>query len=431
MASAEPTSPRALALARRKRIAVAMLVLAALVFIAGTWLELHSPHWGFSLVVAMAEAAMIGGLADWFAVVALFRHPLGQRWIPHTAIIPRRKAQLGAALADFICEHFLERREVMRKLEEFDPAWRMANALASPAQAAKAGTMVVQLSPHVLALLDSERLHGFLERLTRDQLRRMDLAGLSAQVLQLMTHERRHQALLDNVLRDLGGFLADPATQEMVAARISPQMWSVLRITGLDEPVARRLAGKVVAGVADLVAQMAADPHHEMRLRFDEYVAGFIERLNHDEGLRARVGELRDRLLDDPALPRYVRGLWDQVLGWLEADLQREDSRIAARASRAAQVLGERLVEDAAMREWINRWLADTLGPLVERYRGGIRDFIVERIGRWDTDELVHELELSVGSDLQYIRYNGTAIGALIGGLLFGIVQLLAYLSGA
>ena len=429
MASAEPTSPRALALARRKRVAVAMLLVAALVFIVGSWLELQSPHWGFSLVVAMAEAAMIGGLADWFAVVALFRHPLGQRWIPHTAIIPRRKAQLGRALADFICEHFLERREVVRKLEEFDPAWRMANALADPRHARKAGTLVVQLAPHVLALLDSERLHGFLERLTREQLRRMDLAGLTAQVLQLMTHQRRHQALLDSVLRDLGGFLADPATQDMVAARISPQMWSVLRITGLDEPVARRLAGKVVAGVADLVAQMAADPHHEMRLRFDGYVEDFIERLHHDEGLRTRVGELRDRLLDDPALPRYVRGLWDQVLAWLEADLQQEDSRIAARATRGAQVLGERLVEDAAMREWINRWLADALGPLVERYRGGIRDFIVERIGRWDTDELVNELELSVGSDLQYIRYNGTAIGALIGGLLFGIVQLLAWLA--
>ncbi len=431
MASAVPTSPRALALARRKRIAVAMLLVAAAVFVAGTWLELRYPHWGFGLLVAMAEAAMIGGLADWFAVVALFRHPLGQRWIPHTAIIPRRKAQLGRALADFICEHFLERREVVRKLEEFDPAWRMAQALADPRHARKAGALVVQLAPHVLALLDSERLHGFLQRLTREQLRRMDLATLSGQVLQLMTHQRRHQALLDSVLRDVGGFLADPATQDMVAARISPQMWSVLRITGLDEPVARKLAARVVAGVADLVAQMAADPHHEMRQRFDGYVEDFVDRLHHDEALRARVGELRDRLLDDPALPRYVRGLWDQVLAWLQADLQQEDSRVAARATRAAQVLGERLVEDAAMREWINRWLADALGPLVERYRGGIRDFIVERIGRWDTEELVRELELSVGSDLQYIRYNGTAIGALIGGLLFGIVQLLGYVSGA
>src|SRR5690606_2356999 len=303
------------------------------------------------------------------------------------------------------------------------------SALSDPAHAARAGRVVVELSPHILALLDSERLHGFLERLTREQLRRMDLAALAGQVLELMTHQRRHQVLLDSVLRDIGGFLADPATQEMVAARISPQMWSVLRLTGLDEPVARKLSAKVVAGVADLVAQMAADPEHATRLRFDDYVAGFIDRLHHDQALRHKVGELRDRLLDDPALPRYVRGLWDQVLAWLREDLAREDSRIAARATRAAQVFGERLSEDAAMREWINRWLADAMGPLVERYRGGIRDFIVERVGRWDTDELVTELELSVGSDLQYIRYNGTAIGALIGGVLFGVVQLLAWLA--
>jgi len=429
MAHANPSPPRVLALARRKRVAVAMLLVATAVFVAGSWLELHYPHWSLGLLVAMAEAAVIGGLADWFAVVALFRHPLGQRWIPHTAIIPSRKEQLGRALADFICEHFLDRHEVVRKLEEFDPAWRMASALSDPAHAARAGRVVVELSPHILALLDSERLHGFLERLTREQLRRMDLAALAGQVLELMTHQRRHQVLLDSVLRDIGGFLADPATQEMVAARISPQMWSVLRLTGLDEPVARKLSAKVVAGVADLVAQMAADPEHATRLRFDDYVAGFIDRLHHDQALRHKVGELRDRLLDDPALPRYVRGLWDQVLAWLREDLAREDSRIAARATRAAQVFGERLSEDAAMREWINRWLADAMGPLVERYRGGIRDFIVERVGRWDTDELVTELELSVGSDLQYIRYNGTAIGALIGGVLFGVVQLLAWLA--
>ena len=405
-----------------------MLAAAAVLFVAATWMEVRHPHWAFGLLVAMAEAAMIGGLADWFAVVALFRHPLGQRWIPHTAIIPNRKDALGRALADFICNHFLEPGEVMRKLDEFDPASRLAVALSRPENAARVGRLVVDLSPHLLALLDSERLHAFLERLTREQLRRMDVAALAGQVLEVMTHQRRHQALLDSVLRDIAGVLADPGTQETVAARIAPQLWSVLRLTGLDEPVARRLAERVVAGVGDLVDEMASEPDHELRLRFDHYAADFVARLRSDPALQRKVGEMRDRLLDDPALPRYVRGLWDDVLAWLRQDLLREDSEIAARAGRVAMVLGERLSADASMRDWLNGWLRATVEPMVDRYRGSIRDFIVERVGRWDTRELVDELELSVGSDLQYIRYNGTAIGALIGGLLFGIVQLIAWL---
>ena len=421
-------SPRAVALARRKRVAVAMLAAAAVLFVAATWMEVRHPHWAFGLLVAMAEAAMIGGLADWFAVVALFRHPLGQRWIPHTAIIPNRKDALGRALADFICNHFLEPGEVMRKLDEFDPASRLAVVLSRPENTARVGRLVVDLSPHLLALLDSERLHAFLERLTREQLRRMDVAALAGQVLEVMTHQRRHQALLDSVLRDIAGVLTDPGTQETVAARIAPQLWSVLRLTGLDEPVARRLAERVVAGVGDLVDEMASEPDHELRLRFDHYAADFIARLRSDPALQRKVGEMRDRLLDDPALPRYVRGLWDDVLAWLRQDLLREDSEIAARAGRVAMVLGERLSADASMRDWLNGWLRATVEPMVDRYRGSIRDFIVERVGRWDTRELVDELELSVGSDLQYIRYNGTAIGALIGGVLFGIVQLIAWL---
>lgn len=405
-----------------------MLAAAAVLFVAATWMEVRHPHWAFGLLVAMAEAAMIGGLADWFAVVALFRHPLGQRWIPHTAIIPNRKDALGRALADFICNHFLEPGEVMRKLDEFDPASRLAVVLSRPENTARVGRLVVDLSPHLLALLDSERLHAFLERLTREQLRRMDVAALAGQVLEVMTHQRRHQALLDSVLRDIAGVLADPGTQETVAARIAPQLWSVLRLTGLDEPVARRLAERVVAGVGDLVDEMASEPDHELRLRFDHYAADFIARLRSDPALQRKVGEMRDRLLDDPALPRYVRGLWDDVLAWLRQDLLREDSEIAARAGRVAMVLGERLSADTSMRDWLNGWLRATVEPMVDRYRGSIRDFIVERVGRWDTRELVDELELSVGSDLQYIRYNGTAIGALIGGVLFGIVQLIAWL---
>lgn len=426
-----PDGDRATALARRKRIAVTMLAVAAGVFAAGTWLRITHPHPGFDLMVAMAEAAMVGGLADWFAVVALFGHPLGQRWIPHTAIIPNKKDALGRALANFICDHFLDSGEVLRRLEQFNPGARLAAALATPAHAQRIGSVVVNLAPQLLELLDSERLHRFLLGLVREQLQRADVAALGSQVLEVMTHDRRHQVLLDSVLRDLGEVLGDDDTQHMIAAKISPQLWSVLRITRLDDAVAEKLAARIVAGVSDLISEMAADPGHELRLRFDDYVDGFIHRLRTDPSLQQKCFAMRDRVLDDPALATWLRQSWAGVLEWLREDMQRDDSAIADKVADAARAIGDKLAGDPATQQWLNEWVLTTVEPLIDRYRGNIRDFIVERVARWDTRELVRELELSVGSDLQYIRYNGTAIGALIGGLLYGAVRLIEWLAAS
>ncbi|MGY1424633.1 DUF445 domain-containing protein [Lysobacter sp. A289] len=420
---------RAAALRRRKRTAVTMLVVAALVFVAGSWLRMSHPHWAFELLVAMAEAAMIGGLADWFAVVALFGHPLGQRWIPHTAIIPNKKDALGRALANFICDHFLDNQEVLAKVRQFDPGRRLAAALSDPAHASKVGGFVVTLAPHLVQLLDSDRLHRFLHGLAREQLGRLDVAALGSQVLEVLTHDRRHQVLLDNLLRDVGEVLGDPDTQDLVASKITPQLWSVLRLARLDDAVADKLAAKVVAGVSDLLTEMADDPRHELRLRFDDYVTQFTQRLKTDDVLRRKCEELRDRVIDDPALPRQIREMWSEVLDWLRTDLQRNDSLIALKATQGAELIGEKLSGDPAMQAWVNQWVMATVEPMIEKYRGSIRDFIVERVARWDTRELVRELELSVGSDLQYIRYNGTAIGALIGGLLFGLLHVIGWMA--
>ncbi len=426
-----PGGDRAIALAHRKRIAVIMLAVAAAVFASGTWLRITHPHPGFDLMVAMAEAAMVGGLADWFAVVALFRHPLGQRWIPHTAIIPNKKDALGRALANFICDHFLDSDEVLRRLEQFNPGARLAAALANPVHADRIGAFVVNLTPQLLELLDGERLHRFLLGLVREQIQRMDVALLGSQVLEVMTHDRRHQALLDSVLRDLGGLLANEDTQHMIAGKISPQLWSVLRITRLDDAVAEKLAAKIVAGVSDLIREMADDPGHELRLRFDDYVDDFVGRLRTDPSLQQKCSAIRDRVLDDPALAVWLRQSWTQVLDWLRDDMQRPDSAIAAKMADASRAIGEKLADDPAMQGWLTQWVLGTVEPLIDKYRGNIREFIVDRVARWDTRELVRELELSVGSDLQYIRYNGTAIGALVGGLLYGTVRLIEWLAAA
>ncbi|MGN6513108.1 MAG: DUF445 family protein, partial [Lysobacteraceae bacterium] len=208
----DPRRDRGTRLRRRKALAAALLVFAVLVLAACMWARHRHPHWAFDLLAAMAEAALVGGLADWFAVVALFRHPLGQRWIPHTAIIPAKKNALGASLADFLVRHFLSREQLAARLRGFDVAARLAASLSTPRNAAKLGDALTRAVPHLLALVDSEQLHRFLHRLVAARLRQVDLSGLAAFGLRQLTASGRHQQLVDAFLDYLRGVLKAPET---------------------------------------------------------------------------------------------------------------------------------------------------------------------------------------------------------------------------
>jgi uncharacterized membrane-anchored protein YjiN (DUF445 family) len=414
-----PTPDRAARLRRRKAIAAWMLVAALLVLGASVFAQHRHPHWAFALLAAMAEAALVGGLADWFAVVALFRHPLGQRWIPHTAIIPAKKDALGASLAEFLCRHFLTREQVGARLRSFDVAARLADSLAQPRTAEKLGDAITRAAPHLIALVDSEQLHRFLHRLVDARLRQVDLSGVAAFGLRQLTASGRHEALVDDFLAYLQRVLATPEMHERLATLAGREVWRILRLVRLDRMVADRIARKLVSGATTLVGEMAADRDHEVRQRLAQQLAALVARLEEDPELRDQVARFRDQLLDQAELGAYLRGLWGDLIAWLQADVRREDSQLRARIARGAQVVGVALREDAATRAWLNGWIQDACEPLIERYRDAIRAYIVERIEQWSAEELTRELELSIGTDLQYIRYNGTAGGALIGGLLY------------
>ncbi|MGN6512439.1 MAG: DUF445 family protein, partial [Lysobacteraceae bacterium] len=198
----------------------------------------------------------------------------------------------------------------------------------------------------------------------------------------------------------------------------------------LDRVIADRIARKLVDGATTLVAEMADDPRHEMRLRLGAQLEALILRLEDDPQLRARIDHFRDQLLEQEELAAYLRSLWTDLVAWLQADVRREDSELRARIARAAQALGEGLAADADTRAWLNGWIQEACEPLIDRYRDAIRAFIVERIEQWSAEELTRELELSIGTDLQYIRYNGTAVGALIGGAIYAAGQLAHVLAG-
>ena len=405
-----------------KRVALGLLCGAAVLYGVAHALEARHPAWGY--VAAFAEAAMVGAIADWFAVVALFRHPLGLP-IPHTAILPTRKARLGRNLADFLCDNFLATPQVLAKVRSFDAAGRIAQWLAQPANAQQLGAHAVALVRLALGAFDDSRVRDFVARAAGAGLQRIDVAPLTGQVLGALTAEGRHQALLDDVLGQIAHLLDDEALQEQLTDSIAREV-KALRFVGLDQVAARLATRKIVAAVAHTLAETAAQPGHPLRQRFDAFTGSFVERLQHDPAFIARGERWRDELLAHPALADYLQGLWGQVRDWLDADLAREDSAIRQRVTGLAAELGQRLQADEGMRNWLNEQILSAAPALIERWREDIRRYIEERVAAWDTDALVQEIESNIGRDLQFIRINGTLVGGLVGLAIHGVTVWVA-----
>jgi len=409
------------ALRRMKRVALGLLCAAAALYAVAT--VLHDRHPVFGYLAAFAEAAMVGAIADWFAVVALFRHPLGLP-IPHTAIIPSNKDRIGAKLAGFICNNFLSTAQVLAKLREFDPAGRMAKWLARPASGERLGEWGVAATRYGLSAFDDARVRDFIGKAAAAGLEKIDLSQLMGQTLGALTAGGRHQALLDGVLEQIAGVLDGEEVQAHITEAIAREI-KTLRFVGLDQVAARLATRKIVAAVAHTIAELAAEPAHPMRRRFDHFVDDFIVRLQHDPEFHARGERIRAELIAHPALGDYLHGLWGELLAWLHEDLGRGDSTIRRRIASMAAALGQRLQGDEAIRRWINEQIEAAAPLAIERYREDIRRYIVERVAQWNTEEMTAELERNIGRDLQFIRVNGTLVGGLVGLLIHAATQLL------
>ncbi|WP_233282089.1 DUF445 domain-containing protein [Pseudomonas mangiferae] len=426
-----PFNPWQSPVARMKTVAGLLLLAAALLYSLATAMLRHpeadAPAWSLTAwgyLAAFAEAAMVGAIADWFAVTALFRHPLGLP-IPHTAIIPRSKARIGRTLSSFITTHFLATPLVLAKLRALDLGRRLTDWLRHPANAEAVGRQFVGVARFGVEALQDERVRAFVQHKAIQRLQALDLAPALGRVLELLTEQGRHQAMLDEALVKLDEVLQDGDTRALVARAITAEI-RTLRYLGLGKSVGGWSANKVVDGLSALIGEVAADAEHPLRQRFDDLVAGYIQRLKHDPAYRLDVERLLARLLAHPAASAYLQGLWQDLTDWLRDDLARDDSRLAARLVALTRSLGDALDSDPAMRGWINDRLMAATPALLERYRIRIGDYIAERVEQWESHELVAQLEQSVGKDLQYIRINGTLVGGLVGLVLHALTQWLA-----
>ena len=401
---------RARALARMKRIPLLLLVFMAALFL---WTLGRTEPWA-PWIHAFAEAGMIGALADWFAVVALFRHPLGIP-IPHTAIIPQRKDALGDAMANFVAEHFLAPAAVRGKLESINMARLATDWLKSPRGQARLLELADAVIRWALDALDERRVRKFLSRVTRRQIESMDLAAVLGNTLEWLVRGNRHQDMLTQVLRYAIVVLSE--NRELIRERVSEE--SPWWIPGFVDD---RILRKVLDRVETRLFEMSLDPEHPLRESFNDWLERLALELKEAPEHRRTGEKFKQQLLENDELQDYLYGLWEDISGRLEADLDAEDSRTRLEIGNAVARMAQELEADGEMQNWINEWLVDALVVVVDQNRSQIASLISDTVRTWDGRDTSRRVELALGRDLQFIRVNGTLVGGLVGVVIHGLV---------
>ncbi|WP_288937117.1 DUF445 domain-containing protein [uncultured Sphingomonas sp.] len=406
------------ALVRMRVVATALLVAMAALFLASRALAPLHPGWGF--VQAFSEAAMVGGLADWFAVTALFRHPLGLP-IPHTAIVPRNKDRIGDTLAVFLRTNFLQPAVIARRMRRFDVAGAIVRWLTDPPEGAggrfRAGAS--KLVAQLLEGLDPARLGGMVKAAIAGRLRETAVAPILGQLLRAMIADNRHAPLLDSAIHWAAKALA--ANEHLVRQMVHDRAGSILRWTGLDETV----ADKLIDGLDRLIADMGEHPDHPMRLKIEEGLDRLAWDLQHDPDTAARVDAMKAELIDNPAMQRWLDGLWEQARGRLLAIARDPESAMQGQLGDVLRQLGQTLGNDPRLSRSINRFVRRTVVGIAADYGDGIVRLVSETVRGWDAQTITRRLENAVGRDLQYIRINGTLVGGLVGLAIHGVDVLI------
>ena len=394
-------------LRRMRRLATFMLVAMAALFLLSRRMEGVHPGWGF--VQAFAEAAMVGGLADWFAVTALFRHPLGLP-IPHTAIIPRNKDRIGDTLAAFLRDNFLTARVVARRMHRVDAAGAAGKWLADPA--ARSGRLrhgASRLAVNVLEGLDPDQFGTMVRGALANRLRAMPVAPALGRTLAAAIADDRHLPLVDAIIRWTSKTL--DANDDLVRAMVQKRAGAVLRWTGLDET----LATSVVKGLHKMLAEVADDPAHPLRAKANEGLALLAHDLQHSPEMQAKVERLKNDLIDNPALAGWWMGVWEKIRGGMLRAARDPDRALAGPIGEAMRQLGQTLQSDPALKAKVNRFVRRAVVGGVADYGDAIVCLVSDTVRGWDAQTITGRLENAVGRDLQYIRINGTLVGGMVG----------------
>jgi uncharacterized membrane-anchored protein YjiN (DUF445 family) len=397
-----------------KMVAGGALVIAAVVFVVCRVVGDGHGFWPY--LQAASEAAMVGGLADWFAVTALFRHPLGLP-IPHTAIIPRKKDQIGESLGEFVQQNFLTREVVEPRVIGAQIPRRVGEWIAGPGRPEQLAAEFGSVLAGANTILADEDIRAAIERFADAQLRRVPAAPVVARVLELAVEGNQHQVLLGEGLRSLMRFLGD--NRELFRQRLAEESpeW-------VPEWVDERLFNRLFVGVQNFLADVAGDPEHALRKQFDQRLRDYVVTLRTDPEAAATLEKWKNDLLDHPAVRTALSSLWlplKKAVLDAAADPESELRRVVASMIRQT---GVALRDDPALQAKCDRWVLAIMDHVLQHYSGELTSVITHTVARWDAESTSRRLELQVGRDLQFIRINGTVVGSIVGVVIYTLSQL-------
>ncbi|MGX9428102.1 MULTISPECIES: DUF445 domain-containing protein [Bradyrhizobium] len=409
---------RAAELRRVKWLATGVLVATFVLFLVAKALLPVHPVFGF--IAAFAEAATIGGLADWYAVVALFKRPLGLP-IPHTAIIQSNQGRIAEKLGEFIEKNFLEAGPVEAKLREIDFGAFIADWLRDRKRSTDLARFLLRLLPEAFSATENSGSMKFVSRRVTAQLLAIDLAPLAAGTLRGFVQEGKHEGLLDDILRVLHQTLTTKETMAVIRDKVRAEMPTLLRLYRADKFVVNR----IIASATKFFEEVRDDPKHPFRGEFDRMLLSFVERLGSDRAFADRINRLKRDLLARPELEGLARNIWSNLKDFIERSASGETQVLQQYLARMFVEAGEALAGDTELRAEINEGLVAILRTVVADQKSGVSTFIADQMKAWDMQQLISLLEINVGRDLQYIRFNGSLIGGLAGLILYTIEYLL------
>ncbi|WP_181884738.1 DUF445 domain-containing protein [Arthrobacter sp. RT-1] len=406
---------KAAALRKMKLLALGLLVVMAVIFVFAFALQKEYP-W-LQYVRAAAEGGMVGALADWFAVTALFKYPMGIK-IPHTAIIPRRKDQIGASLGEFVETNFLSEQVVQEKLASVNIARRAGEWLATPAGAdrvAKEGAAVIR---GLFKVLNDDDVQAVIEGMVRKHLLTPPWGPPVGRMAERIFHDGHHHKLVDLLVDRAADWVSE--NHETVSRLVSERSptWVPQFVDGL-------VGDKVYIEFLKFVRAVQSDPNHQVRQSIDKYLNDLAQDLQHDPVMIARAEDIKAQVLGDPEVRELASRTWGTVKNALLGAVEDPDSDLTIKFKAAVRDFGSRLVNDPELAGKVNAWIGDAAGYLVRTYRSDIAGVITDTVARWDAEETSQKIELQVGKDLQFIRINGTVVGSLAGLAIFTVAHLI------